>query len=160
VLCRYPRSSIVDPQSCSELAAVLLKLSSKNPPKTGRRLAGLGGLSLWRAGERLYEPAAPMAEPTLPNVALALVPRAVIAIRQTTMIKASMTAYSTAVGPSSFFRNSTTCFANRESMTFPFRERIHVIVNEIVVASVLPIKEGPERKFGRTKAFALGLERH
>src|SRR5439155_17542479 len=56
-----------------------------------------------------YEPAAPMADPTFPNVALALVPRAVMAIRQTTIIRASMTAYSTAVGTSSFFKNSTTC---------------------------------------------------
>src|SRR5438094_1911229 len=71
-------------------------------------------------GSKTYEPAAPMAEPTLPTVALALVPSAVIAIRQTTMIKASMTAYSTAVGPSSFFRNSTTSLVNRESMTFSF----------------------------------------
>src|SRR5216683_1832445 len=44
---------------------------------------------------------------TWPKVLLALVPRAVIATRQTTMMRASMTAYSTAVGPSSAFRNST-----------------------------------------------------
>src|SRR5688572_18581077 len=49
-----------------------------------------------------------MAEPTTLNVSLALVPRAVIAAMHTTMISASMTAYSTAVGPSSRFRNSTT----------------------------------------------------
>src|SRR5438132_13524386 len=55
-----------------------------------------------------YDPAAPILLPTVPKVALAAVPRAVIATRQTTMIRASMTAYSTAVGPSSAFRNSTT----------------------------------------------------
>src|SRR5205085_2857662 len=42
------------------------------------------------------------------NVALALVPSAVIAAMQTTMIKASITAYSTAVGPSSRFKKSVT----------------------------------------------------
>src|SRR5256885_2151040 len=41
---------------------------------------------------------------TLSNVLLALVPRAVIAVMQTTMMSANMTAYSTAVGPSSRFR--------------------------------------------------------
>src|SRR5437870_5424271 len=35
-----------------------------------------------------------------------------MAARQTTMIKASMTAYSTAVGPSSRFRKSTVAFQN------------------------------------------------
>ena len=34
-------------------------------------------------------------------------PRVVMAAMQTTMIRASMTAYSTAVGPSSFFRKLT-----------------------------------------------------
>src|SRR5207244_1569728 len=67
-----------------------------------------------------YDPAAPILLPTVPKVALALVPRAVIATRQTTMIRASMTAYSTAVGPSSAFKNSTTNLVNRESMTFSF----------------------------------------
>src|SRR5262249_22629876 len=42
--------------------------------------------------------------PTYWNVLLALEPRALIATMHTTMIRANMTAYSTAVGPSSFFR--------------------------------------------------------
>jgi len=42
--------------------------------------------------------------PTVVNVVLALVPKVVIAPMQTTMIRASITAYSTAVGPSSDFR--------------------------------------------------------
>jgi hypothetical protein len=41
------------------------------------------------------------------NIVLALVPTALIAVRQTTTINASMTAYSTAVGPSSEPRNRT-----------------------------------------------------
>src|SRR5258707_1335916 len=49
-----------------------------------------------------------MAPPTEVNVLLAFVPRVVIAVRQTTTIRASMTAYSTAVGPSSRFKKSTT----------------------------------------------------
>src|SRR4051794_41255749 len=51
------------------------------------------------------------AVPTVVKVCLALVPRVVMAAMQTTMIKASITAYSTAVGPSSRFRNVTTDFA-------------------------------------------------
>src|SRR5262245_38106161 len=47
---------------------------------------------------------------TFPNVSLALLPRAVMAKMHTTMIRASMTAYSTAVGPSSFFRKRTVFF--------------------------------------------------
>ena len=42
---------------------------------------------------------------TLSKVALALVPIAVMAVKQTTMMRASITAYSTAVGPSSLTRN-------------------------------------------------------
>src|SRR5438874_2129132 len=51
---------------------------------------------------------------TWPKVALALVPSAVMAAMQTTMIRASITAYSTAVGPSSRFRKLTTDEARRE----------------------------------------------
>src|SRR5438552_18265972 len=53
-----------------------------------------------------------MAVETVVNVLLALVPRAVMAVMHTTMIRASMTAYSTAVGPSSRFRKLTTRSAN------------------------------------------------
>jgi hypothetical protein len=49
-----------------------------------------------------------MFEPTKLNVAFALEPRVVMAAMQTTIISDSITAYSTAVGPSSFFRNDTT----------------------------------------------------
>src|SRR5439155_756690 len=45
---------------------------------------------------------------TLVNVLLAFVPSAVIAVMHTTMINASMTAYSTAVGPSSRARKFLT----------------------------------------------------
>jgi hypothetical protein len=45
--------------------------------------------------------AAPIEVPTLPKVLLALLPRVVMAAMQTTIIRASITAYSTAVGPSS-----------------------------------------------------------
>src|SRR5206468_3764127 len=50
----------------------------------------------------------PMVVPTLVNVLLALLPSVVIAAMQTTMIRASITAYSTAVGPSSRARKLTT----------------------------------------------------
>src|ERR1041384_8145108 len=49
-----------------------------------------------------------IAEPTKLNVSFVFEPRVVIAAMQTTMIRASMTAYSTAVGPSSRFRKFTT----------------------------------------------------
>jgi hypothetical protein len=48
-----------------------------------------------------------MDEPTKENVLLALEPRVVMAAMHTTTISASITAYSTAVGPSSRFRNDT-----------------------------------------------------
>src|SRR5213082_576194 len=50
-----------------------------------------------------------MVLPTVVNVVLALDPRVVMAAMHTTMIRASITAYSTAVGPSSFFRKLTSC---------------------------------------------------
>src|SRR5262245_41939700 len=59
---------------------------------------------------------------TLVNVLLAFEPRAVIAVMQTTMMRANMTAYSTAVGPSSRARKSTTKFL-RLVMTSSFREQ-------------------------------------
>src|SRR6516162_4535526 len=59
---------------------------------------------------------------TVVKVALALVPRAVMATRQTTMMRASITAYSTAVGPSSLFRNLTSEALIRFSMSTPCGE--------------------------------------
>jgi hypothetical protein len=52
--------------------------------------------------------AVPAAVETLVNVLFALLPKAVTDAMHTTMIKANMTAYSTAVGPSSRFKNSVT----------------------------------------------------
>src|SRR5262249_15751856 len=46
-------------------------------------------------------------EPTKLKVSFAFLPRVVMAAMQTTMIRASITAYSTAVGPSSCLRNIT-----------------------------------------------------
>jgi hypothetical protein len=57
-----------------------------------------------------------MAVPTLVNVVLALEPKVVIAPMQTTIISANITAYSTAVGPSSFFRKFTIGKAKRSNM--------------------------------------------
>ncbi len=48
-----------------------------------------------------YEPVEPTLLPTVVNVWLALEPSVLMAVMQTTTIRASMTAYSTAVGPSS-----------------------------------------------------------
>ncbi len=65
-----------------------------------------------------------MAVPTPVKVLLALRPSVVMAAMHTTIIRASMTAYSTAVGPSSFFRNFTTLEARQESTFSPFGKRI------------------------------------
>ena len=48
-----------------------------------------------------------MEEPTKEKVLLALEPSVVMAAMHTTIMSASITAYSTAVGPSSRFRNET-----------------------------------------------------
>src|SRR5436305_1106504 len=55
---------------------------------------------------------------TVVKVWLALLPRAVMVPMQTTMIRASITAYSTAVGPSSAFRNATALRAKASSMVW------------------------------------------
>lgn len=49
--------------------------------------------------------AEPTFAPTEVKVLLAFVPSVVMAVKQTTIIRASITAYSTAVGPSSRSRN-------------------------------------------------------
>jgi hypothetical protein len=72
------------------------------------RLAARSGHESGQLNARFaYEPASLLL--TVVNVAFAFVPSAVIATRQTTMINANMTAYSTAVGPSSRFKKLTTC---------------------------------------------------
>src|SRR5207253_1797491 len=58
---------------------------------------------------------------TVVKVLLALVPRAVIAVIHTTMIRASMTAYSTAVGPSSLRKNARTACATLYMDANPLR---------------------------------------
>src|SRR6476619_1103096 len=59
------------------------------------------------AGQIQLPPAGVALAATFANVWLAFDPRVVMAAMHTTMIRASITAYSTAVGPSSFFTNST-----------------------------------------------------
>ena len=58
-----------------------------------------------------------MAVPILVKVELAFEPSVVIAPMQTTMIRASITAYSTAVGPSSAFKKFMIEQAKRDNMT-------------------------------------------
>src|SRR5579871_5849469 len=57
-----------------------------------------------------------MVVPTLLKVLLAFLPSVVIAAMHTTMINASITAYSTAVGPSSLARKSVTERVKRDSI--------------------------------------------
>src|SRR5437764_594061 len=58
--------------------------------------------------------------PTLVNVLFALVPRAVIAVMHTTIISASITAYSTAVGPSSRARKFLTRSTSFRMISSPY----------------------------------------
>jgi len=61
------------------------------------------------SGHELLEPdEAALLRATLLNTALALVPRVVMAVMHTTTIRANITAYSTAVGPSSARKNRFT----------------------------------------------------
>ena len=87
----------------------LLKKPPDHIPETNnpRDLAGVAFFAVWLA----YGMLGLMLEPTKLKVSLAFEPSAVMAAMQTTMIRASITAYSTAVGPSSFFRNDTSFFA-------------------------------------------------
>src|SRR5437870_3190586 len=63
---------------------------------------------------------------TLVNVLLALVPRAVMAVMQTTIMRASITAYSTAVGPSSRRRKFTIRCANFVMTLLLLRESLEL----------------------------------
>src|SRR5437762_12907638 len=73
----------------------------------------------------------PIALPTPVNVVLAFWPKVVMAARQTTMMSASMTAYSTAVGPSSFFRKSTKRVAILANMADSLSVSVDVNVREV-----------------------------
>jgi hypothetical protein len=91
--------------------------SKLGKPASGHR-AGGGLISSWRVDARFpvrqlgCRLQLPLSEPaTLLNVVLVAVPTAVIATRQTTTMSASMTAYSTAVGPASDLKNRQTRFA-------------------------------------------------
>src|SRR6476646_6090330 len=89
-------------------------VSRHAPPGAGRRAqkktaAGGSpaavGAGRWEVSAQLPDGVALAA--TLENVLLAFEPSVVMAAMHTTMMRASITAYSTAVGPSSFFTNST-----------------------------------------------------
>src|SRR4051812_46642895 len=75
-------------------------------------MAGAGGVRAVRTAQ-LAPPAGAALSATLENVLLALEPRGGMGAMHTTMMSASMTAYSTAVGPSSFLRNATSLRVNR-----------------------------------------------
>src|SRR5438067_9309374 len=66
-----------------------------------------------------------------------------MAAMQTTMIRASMTAYSTAVGPSSAFRNFTRAFVNLRISFVPLLEKRLVLRGRVpprpVCSSVRPL---------------------
>src|SRR3954471_6485416 len=60
-----------------------------------------------------------------------------MAAMQTTMINASITAYSTAVGPSSAFRNFTRAFVNlRMTLSVPFLQNRRCVRNRPSIAQL------------------------
>src|SRR6185369_7341000 len=67
-----------------------------------------------------------MDEPTKEKVLLALLPSVVIAAMHTTTISASITAYSTAVGPSSAFTKFTSFLVRVRMSDLPGFEGVHV----------------------------------
>ena len=75
---------------------------------------GVTKAAVSRANQGAPETGAPRSEPTyswlatLVKVDLALLPIAVMALKQVTTIRANITAYSTAVGPSSDFKKRST----------------------------------------------------
>jgi hypothetical protein len=79
--------------------------------------------------------------PTYVKVLLALEPRALIAVMHTTIIRANMTAYSTAVGPSSFLRKLTRDFVKLDMDRFLYCR----------VLFVFAIARAPSTCDGRTK---------
>src|SRR5438270_14036304 len=93
---------------------------------------------------------------TLVKVLLALVPRAVMAVMHTTIMRASMTAYSTAVGPSSRLTKSTTAREKRESITSilsgPGKERGVDPMHLTAEPAAFPGRPllGPGQRLGRT----------
>src|SRR5205807_4507734 len=79
-----------------------------DPPAGPGRRPGRGVFLPHTVGPGRFQlPVPPMVVPTLVKVLLALLPSAVMAALQQTMIRASITAHSTAVGPLSSFRKLT-----------------------------------------------------
>src|SRR5436190_6640102 len=75
-----------------------------------------------------YElPPAAVFRATLLKTLLELLPSVVIAVMHTTTIKASMTAYSTAVGPSSAFRNCTSLLCHTFFIDHPLSRRFGLL---------------------------------
>ncbi len=83
-------------------------------------------------------------EPTKEKVLLALEPRVVMAAMHTTTIRANITAYSTAVGPSSAFRNDTKLLVKPRMLAL-----------QIGVAHVAPVRN---RWYSRPDGRQKGLE--
>src|SRR5436309_1430845 len=106
---------------------------------------------------RFQLPVPPMVVPTLVKVLLALEPRAVMAAMQTTMIRASMTAYSTAVGPLSSFRKLTRAVLNLRMGLLLFRPSQGQSFSATGVAAPLPW--GPHRTPGIRHSQALNGKR-
>src|SRR5947207_39613 len=89
-----------------------------------------------------------MVLPTVVNVVLALLPRVVMAAMHTTMIRAGMTGYWTAVGPSSRFRNFTMFFMDRSFFEFGLGEcRVRVTAHS-AGGGADGVADGGERGLG------------
>src|SRR5262249_29721391 len=106
----FPRCSSDRYLILKEGRAVRARLPEKGPLRKGRRLKGRANHPRPSAPgppRPAQEPVGLTALPTVLKVLLAFWPSVVMAAMHTTMIRASITAYSTAVGPSSLFRKLT-----------------------------------------------------
>ena len=82
------------------------------------------------------------AVPAAPNFVLAFVPTVRMAVKQTTTISASMTAYSTAVGPSSEIRNR---FTLRIAVCMKTSHRTGVLKSSWLLLFAVLVKKDPHR---------------
>src|SRR6476620_3534762 len=115
-------------------------------------MAGAGGVRADLSAQ-LAPPAGAALSATLENVLLAFEPRVVMAAMHTTMMSASMTAYSTAVGTSSFVTNSTNFLATFRMGTLGWSGRLR---RSAVLRQVQPSKPLPSvRRVSRSQVGAV-----
>jgi hypothetical protein len=105
--CNFSANDFIVPPPLQLLGSIEKNMPGNKTPPRGQfhwRRGGSASFEVFAGG--YYDPASLLA--VLLNTALALVPMEVIAVKHTITIRANMTAYSTAVGPSSEARKRCT----------------------------------------------------